>query len=814
MGNCQGKVAEGSGSSELTRRGFLKGTVAAYAALALAGSVDLAVRPPRADAASGEGEIHYCCCTGNCGGQCFMQVHVRDGKACNIVRQEMPNEDNFNVCQRGYSHIHRIYDPDRVKYPMRRVEGTARGAGEWERLSWDEAISYICDKWKGYISEFGPSSISVFAGTGNYRNDTSSYINRFTSYMGATAVQHNYDANAIQSMMETLGSSAIWLGSDHRDFRNYAKTIFIWGANPVEANTTKYFYLQQAHERGAHLVCIDPIFSTTAMKADDYVSIRPGTDGLLAIAMMQLIAEWGLQDFETLKNKTVAPFLVKRSDGRYLRLSDLGQAQLGAEDDAILVIGSDGDPVPCTEADDCVLEGPFVVHGIEVDTAYSLLMKRIYEWSRADIAAACDLTEDKIEEIARWYVDGPTTIFTGYGIDHWANGHTFYLNVAALAMLSGNIAKRGATITGDLSASYSAMGANPFGIDYPMDGLPSMSINGVYLPDVLETGKYGQQEVTIKSLYAPIHNFLGNQAGRADWLKALEKIELIVVPEVYMTESAKYADVVLPVPHYFELDGYYGTGSMYMRINEAAIDPQFESMGDLEIINLLAAGMGLGDKFTYTREDYNRISFENELAQSFGISWDRLKKEKFIEAFPYESYNQGLDDTFGTPTGRAQFYFEDRAPSADIGMEWDYDRERMPYWEPPHEAWYENELFSTYPLTFMTERAKFKTHTQFGNNPMLLELDAEPTLRMSVQDAEKRGLETGDMVRVWNDRGYMVCRVALSAGNRPGVVQMDHGWHESQFIEGHYQALSSRYAHPRVANNDFFDCLVEVEKYQ
>lgn len=290
-------------------------------------------------------------------------------------------------------------------------------------------------------------------------------------------------------------------------------------------------------------------------------------------------------------------------------------------------------------------------------------------------------------------------------------------------------------------------------------------------------------------------------------------MELVVVADIWMSESAKYADVVLPVSFMWEEESIAAAGNPYLRLMEKVSEPQFEAKGDFEIATLLGCGMGLEDKFQMTREDFLKAVLDNDLARSMGVTWDRLKKEKRIYSYPDEVPVCGSTGVYKTATGRAQFFREAPAPAFQSDQPWDTVRESLPYWEPPREGWYQNELHGKYPIVFMSERSKFMAHTQFGwSSSMLQELDPEPYLKISVEDARERGIETGDAVKAYNDRGYVVIKAVVTPTTRPGIALIDHGWQEWSFIEGHYSDLSSIASGNVVSNTCFFDCLCQIEK--
>lgn len=821
--------------SGLTRRGFLKSTALVAGVVGTTAGCTALAAAADAPGQTKEEEQHLCICTGNCGGGCALRVHVKDGKAFYIDPWPYPDETLTQACQRGLSQLERVYSPKRLTYPMRRAEGTERGAGEWERISWDEAISEIATKWKGYQAEFGDASVVFSGASGNGRDEMSfisGYPFRLACYMGAGQLDPGYDNNLNYSIPETFGFGLCFQGNDWRDLKN-AKNILIWGANVTEAQGVKWRWLAEAIEGGAHTVVIDPNYMPIASKCDEYLPIRPGTDALLAFGMMRVCLEEGLVDEESLRRNTVAPYLVKESDGMYLRANEVNIASesrgvdnaaatawaaTGTSDNPdefapVVVMSPEGKLAVEGAIDDPVVEGSFDIDGIKVTTAYSLLVDRINEYDMDTITRHTGISGEKIRELALMYADGPSTVFIGYGPDHYSNGVCFYLTVSALCMITGNILEHGTGITGDSVGLMQASGNDNSAIGLPPDAKGVKRLFSMNFPKLMETGMNGEEPLEVKSLYIWCHNPLGNQAGRQEWLKAFEKVDFIVVADVQMSDTTRYADIVLPVPHYFELESYMGSNT-YMCINEAAVEPAGECMGDFEIINMLGRAMGFEKEFSMTREEYNTAAFENDLARSLGVSWEALKRDKTIKAFPGEEPYVHGSNGFATTSGRAQFYFEGIRPTPDFNQpEWDQKRESLPYWIPPVEAWYENPEMEKFPFQLMNERDKYKVHSQFNYNPTLLEISPEPVVKINPDDAAAKGIKTGDYVKVFNDRGYVVVRAAVNAGNHPGIIMIDHGWHDDQFVEGHYNDLPSTVSGMRYTAPSYYDTIVDIEKW-
>ena len=160
------------GSVATSRRSFLKGTAALAGLAALApGAVGCATTATPEKVDDNGDQIYQGLCRGNCGGGCRIEVKVREGKVISTGPTLEEDPMDFLICPRGLSHIQRMYAPERIQYPVRRKEGTPRGGGEWERLTWDEAINYVTGKWKEYRAQYGNNAIAFSYGAGTYSND-------------------------------------------------------------------------------------------------------------------------------------------------------------------------------------------------------------------------------------------------------------------------------------------------------------------------------------------------------------------------------------------------------------------------------------------------------------------------------------------------------------------------------------------------------------------------------------------------------------------------------------------------------------------
>lgn len=807
------------------RRAFLKGSAATLGLAALTGAgcapkEELVEETAPVEAP--EEQLYQGVCRGNCGGGCRMNVHVRDGKVVKTSVIEADDPLDTRLCQRGLSHAQRIYDPDRLKYPMRRVEGTDRGAGEWERLDWDEAIDYVTSKWKGYIEEFGGTSIGMSYGAGTYAYNQYVYQHLFNRF-GGVNWDVGYDMAALNVGKRLVGRGIYLHGNDGSDVKN-AKHIFCWGSNGSVAQITRWVYIREAVKNGAKIVVVDPVFTDMAERADLWVPIKPGTDVALALAMLKVIIDENLQDDEYLAKMTVAPFLVKE-DHSYLRMSDLGiaptEGPAGRDGkptliDPLAVCAIDGTFGPVDEIADPQIRGDFDAQGIKVTTAFDLLATHVSEWTAERAAEVCELDAQTIIDMAHMFADGPTSLEIGFGMDHRSHGAEGTQAVFCLPMVTGQMGKTGAGITGTMGGSTMGTHCVNFlaGL-YPENPVPTTSICIDQMPAIVETNTYGEQTITPKSILFFSGNTMSNISGRTELLEAMENIELIITADTVMNDTARFSDIVLPIPHWFEYETFITCPTPFAEFNEQAVEPPFECKTDVEIVRLLAEGLGF-DGALYQNDTYQSLFLQGEASEAWGLSWDALKEKKHIQVCPIPYLFGNPNDesfAFSTETGRAQFYLENPRPWFDIGQDFDPDPWYLPTYQPTTEAYNpENPLSGKYPLNLISQRDRLKVHTQFSTHPWFTDIQPEPTLSINQADAESRGIAENDYVRAFNDRGFVVLRAHIDAGMRPGLVKTEHTWWDKQYVDGSYPSLLPLEQGTFSPGTHPFDTLCEVEK--
>ena len=837
---CQ-KHAKHSG---LTRRNFLKttGVVAGSIAAAATFGTQLATAVQFEDGTSlDEGEtITTTVCRSNCSQACLFNVHKRNGNVVKLSPKAYETELYSGCCLRGMSIQERTYSDKRVKYPLRRVEGTERGAGEWERISWDEAFEEVGTKFKEIQEKYGKQALVVSRLSGNAcsLNGSGSFLTLFANATQATLQGYSTDQAFEYAAFRVVGS---FCTNETADAVN-AKTILIWGYNPVWASPQTWRCFLAARDAGAKIVVVDPVYSASAAQADKYIPVKPGTDALIALALLNKVLSEKTYDEQFCKTRTTAPCLVRRDTKTLLKQSDFDEelralvqdsdsstteyAQLiaaraaagesGRIDDFYVWDTENQKAALYSECTNPALFGSFEVNGIMVDTVFTLLSERVSEFSYERAQEESGISADDLDYLYQCYTEeGPLWLAGMYGIDHYWNGHLWSYAAAELSGITGNVGKHGATY-GSLWNSGTQVNVNGDWSSVPGKGASSDLVPNA-MRDVIITGKYQGKDFPIKAMLITNANTLSNEPDQNSYLnEVLPNLEFVVTMDIEFTDSARYADIVLPVSFWLEQEDIrLNNGNPYLAISEKAIDSLYESKPDFEIFTGLARVMGLEkDVPERTAEEWINDIMDCNDFKTRNITYDRLKKEKAIRLVgsAEEPFVQA-EKSFPTDSGLVELYCENPQPRYDFGQDWSsyVELERMPYWESSLEV-ADKELAQKYPLQFLQVHTRWMTHTQWFGNESLNELMPEPLVYINENEAAARNIKEGDVVRVYNDRGFVKVKCSIHNGIQDGIAWMSKGWQRSQFIEGCYQELSHTKVNPMSVNFNYYDIRVQVEK--
>ncbi|MEG0322699.1 MAG: molybdopterin dinucleotide binding domain-containing protein, partial [Raoultibacter sp.] len=539
----------------------------------------------------------------------------------------------------------------------------------------------------------------------------------------------------------------------------------------------------------------------------------------LMLSMAKVIIDEDLQDTEYLLSDTVGPFLVREDTKEFLRMSDLGveptagpvnpMTQQPTVIDPPVVWDSVGNAAGSSAVVTTPeLEGAWTVEGVKVKTAYTLLLEHLKEYTPEKMADVVDMEADKIKELAHLAAEGPVTHMTGMGAQAYDNGLHVGTGIGLLMAVTGMIGKPGAGLAG---AAFPV----------PMNSLflfPTMTfatgISVLEIPEVIKTGKYaGKDYAPIKSLFISSCGLVGGATNLNSILSdVIDQVEFIVCADVVFSDSARNADIVLPVAHTFEIeDIYISPVNNDMLYGPRVVEPAFEAKSDQEICQLLGKSMGVGEYFEGNDEAWLSELLASPALKAAGITLDALRENINMRfAPPSIAYESGK---YSTSTGKVEFYSEAPAARIEFGQERDIDAEHLPRFFPPIEAWPETEEMKKFPLQLISERSRNRWHSQGFDGMWLQEISPEPTIRMNIEDAEARGIEDGDYIEVYNDRGHAVAKAYKCAGMRPGMMVYPKGWQTHQYKAGNFSELSHSHFDPFAVSSSFFDTCVEVRSW-
>ncbi len=628
----------------------------------------------------------------------------------------------------------RVYDSERLLYPMRRLG--AKGEGRFERITWDQAIATIAGRWRAICDDHGGESILPFFGSG-----TEGLVNghiagrRFFNRLGSLRLDRTICTKAGRTGYRyTMGGS---VGALPTAIGNI-KLIVAWGVNTASTNIHQNVFFNQARKGGAMSAVINPIEINGAGGADFFLRPRPGSDGALALGMMNVIIEEDLYDKDFVKDFT---------------------------------------------------------------TGFEALREQIREYPPEKAETLSGVAAADIIAFARLYASQPSSfIYLGPGCQRHSNGGMMARTVACLPALTGAWARPG----GGMYFPTSTV----FPVDWePLEGNemrsgPGAKYNMVRLAEMLEG-----DTPKVESLYV----FNGNPAtvlyNQSRLLKELERDDLFcVVHEQFVTDTAKYADILLPATSQFEhpdiLFSYYHPSLL---LNRPAIDQLGECRSNLDVFAALAEAMGFAEP-CFKKDAWEIIDEVLDLDDPVIKSIDRelLFAQGWAEARVDNAYDHYCRGSFPTPSGRIEFF-------SQTMMDDGYDP--LPGYIAPLESPEATpELFDKYPLFFITPSAHSALNSNYARDAGALESEKRPTLIVHPDDAGPRNIIDGQQVRVFNDRGQCLLWARVSETVSSGVVACHGLWWNRHYPGGqNANNTTPDFTSDMAGGSAFNSNLVEVE---
>jgi anaerobic selenocysteine-containing dehydrogenase len=631
-----------------------------------------------------------------CLSACGINAHIEKGKLVRV--SAMKEHPVHRLCVKAAAIPDWLYSPRRITHPLKKVKG------EWQPTSWDDALGIIAQRLGELRAEYGAKSLVVHLGEPLVGTEVPRLAVRFCSLYGTP----NYTSGA--SLCFAAKGMGHGLSIARRMFPlapSYEKTkcVVVWGRNPGQSKIGEEADVLAARKRGAKLVVIDPRATSLAKKADLHIQVRPGTDCLLALALINVIIAEGLYDKGFVNRWTFG---------------------------------------------------------------FDKLKTHVKGYTPEAVAETTGIAAEKIRRLAKLYATtGPATITQGVSLDHCINGVQNSRAIAILIGISGNLDVAGGN-TYDFPLPQTSLRVKGrvkvdevIGAAYPIFNKFISETSAMPVTDAILSG----QPYPIKALIMQGCNPVLTWPDSRNVVRALEKLDLVVVSDLFMTETAQLADIFLPAAAFLEKKAvmdYATKGIPLFMLGQKAVEPPGECKDDWQVWSELGKKMGYADYFPW-RDSDELLSY---LLKPTGITLEQLEQNP--GGIRYGDYNHRRkyeEVGFDTPSGKLEIFSPTLAA---------YGYDPLPTFTPLEEP------TEDYPFTLITgTRTIAYTHSQYRDINKLAKLAPQPLVEIHPQLAQELGISDGEMVIVASDKGSISLEARVTPDILPQVLSLPHGWEEA-----------------------------------
>ena len=702
---------------------------------------------PQAVASSSSRNV-IAACPHDCPDTCSMIVTVDNDKILEVRGNPDHPYTDGRLCVKINHYEERVHSTDRVMHPLKRKG--PKGSGQFERITWDQAIKEISDRWKAIIAKSGPTAILPYSylGTQGILNGLN-VGDPFFNKLGATISERTFcDSGASTAYMMTVGPTP---GTDPESFA-HSKYIILWACNTVSTNLHHWPIIDAAKKRGAKVIVIDPMKTRTSNHADWHIQIRPGTDTALAMGMINVVIAEGLIDKDYIDSYTVG---------------------------------------------------------------FDELAERAKDYPPEKVARITGIPADDVRKLARDYATTqPSVIRIGVAVERHRNGGQTVRALTCLPALVGAWRHVGGGI-----------------LQLPIWAFP-MNWGNLMRPDFITPGtrvlnqwQLGQALTGEMKLDPPIESICVYNANplvvapeQDKVIKGLMREDLFtVVSEHFITDTARYADIVLPATTQMEQEEImFSWGHFYLSYNNRAIKPQGECVTNTELFRRLAKAMGMDDPF-FQRSDEQMIADSMDWANPAlqGITIEDLKTKGFarLKLGTPDKYLPHAEGKFPTPSGKVELKASMAAGGnfvVPVFRQGSNDHQDGSPVDPlPGYVEYEND--AKYPLNIISPKNHSFLNSGYANIARQLGHAGDQYVMIHPNDAQARKIVDGGTVEVFNDTGRFRALAKVSDDVMPGVLASPLGYWASTSISGSTvnAVNSARFADLGRAPT-FSECRVEV----
>ncbi len=727
-------------------------------------------------------KIHTYCAMSK--SRCGVVATVEDGR---FVRLEPDsNHPNRGICIKGQAAPELVYDPERLRYPLRRTTPKDDSEPRWARVGWGEAMDEITHRLGKLRDRHGAESVFFYRGAsgGSASAEYEPWLIRFASLFGSpntVSTGHICSWHKDNGSRYTYGS-----GIPNPDFENTA-CILLWGHNPNASWPTQAIRISAARKRGARLIVIDPRAIPLTRKADLWLKVRPGTDGLLALTFLNVMLEEKLYDSNFVRDWTNGGLLVRDHSGKILT-----QAMLvpGGSHDIYgvwnrskngLTLHEPGNPQGASNPS---LEGSFEVRLSDgttesVTPVFESLKQHVSHYAPENTADTTGIKPDMVRRAVRLFCTTPPACYYSYnGLEQHANAMQTNRAVCMFYSLTGNLDRPGGNVR-FAKTPVNGMDGREFLTKAQEEkrlGLATRPLGPV------ATGRVQAYEVYRAALEGHPYAIKGFLSFGGDIImangntlqgrRALQQLELYVQTDFYETPAGRYADFLLPAATSWEdwhVKASFDQGaatSTWLQYRESVVPSRFECRSDANIIFDLATRMGFDEQFWHG----DREAALDYMLEPSGVTVAQLKKHPGGLSLPRETvYQKYLKKGFDTRTGLVEIY--------SIPFQ-ENDQAPLPVYRPSEDG-FGADVVRDYPFILTTAKAINFCHGQHRSLPSLRAKTPEPLVELHPDDAVELGILQQAAVRVETKVAAVTMTAHLNPELPRKVVRVMHGWWQS-----------------------------------
>lgn len=653
-----------------------------------------------------------------CGVGCLIKYHVKDDK---ILYTEGRDGDTnkYRLCVKGRYGFNYIHNPLRLTKPLIRRDGVAKTTElldpndldtVFREASWDEALAFAAGGLKKIRDEKGKKSLAGLGSAKGSNEEAYLFQKLIRTGFGSNNVDHCTrlcHASSVVALLECLGSGAV---SNPVEDVKLAEVVIIIGSNPTVNHPVGATFMKNATKTGTKIILIDPNRTAIAKYASHHLAFRPDTDVAMLNGIMHVILDEGLQNDDYIKKHT--------------------------ED-------------------------------------FEFMKEHLKDYSPEKIAPICGIAADTLREVARVYATSKASmILWGMGISQHIHGTDNSRCLIALALMTGQIGRPGTGLH-PLRGQNNVQGASDVGLIpmvYPDYGPVNDPINQAKFEQLWDVKLDPEPGLTtVEMIHAVLDNEVfgmfvqGENPAMSDpnqnhVREAFAHMQHLVVQDIFLTETAGFADVILPASAFYEKDGTFSNTDRRVQMGRKAVNPPGDAKQDLWILQEIANRLGCGWSYQGPEDVFNEM--RQAMGSIAGMTWDRLENEDSL-TYPLENVGDPgepiiFTDGFPTESGKGRF-----VPASYIHAD-----------EMPDDE---------YPLIFITGRQLEHWHTgsMTRHSPTLDAIEPDPVVMIHPEDIQKLGVEPGEIITIESRRGKIAAYARADIGIQKGSMFMAFCYNEA-----------------------------------